>query len=680
MLKINAIKIEINTTSGLFEAEFNFSNGLNIIRGNNSTGKSSLFQSILYGLGFEELLGGKNDKTMQSVLKDHVEFPRGKQHNITQSFIYLEIENKKVVTTKRSITSNTRKPQLIDVFDGALLTGENKTLDSKQMWVHDSGGASDDMFGFHLFLSDFLEYNLPEVINTNGELRKLYLQQIAPAFIIEQKTGWSDFLATMPYFGMRNTGQRVVEFLLNLDVFENEKKKQQLSLDKQVLRSRWQSLYYKFQSLAERTGGKLIGLESNPSIVNSYGGINILMPYNDELITLSEFNRVQKIELSKLEAKQTPTVGKNLEKNEEILNNLNDNLNQVLLNYELLSSELNFEREKIKQYNRQIISVRNDLRKNKGALKITKMGGALPTKIAKNICPTCEQHIENSLLPSDIEQAPMRIEDNISYLDSQERMIGVYVEGQQKTINIKERKLQEYRTVAINTRQKIRDLKKELVQDERLPSVVEIEKRLDLKRKVEFFNKILESMPPLLEDLKGMSNELDNILKKEKKLPKDFFSALDRQKLLTLKQNFVRLLQKFSYQSKPFNAISISSDSYLPVAQKTDAEQFYNIKFDSSASDFIRCIWAYTLALFETSITYDANHPKLLIFDEPKQQDMSKDSFRSFVKELSQVTNQQVILFASFENSDSSFIEATQGLKYSINIIDKLLIRPTITE
>ena len=59
MLKINAIRLEINTTGGLFGAELSFVNGLNIIRGNNSTGKSSMFQAILYGLGIEELLGSK---------------------------------------------------------------------------------------------------------------------------------------------------------------------------------------------------------------------------------------------------------------------------------------------------------------------------------------------------------------------------------------------------------------------------------------------------------------------------------------------------------------------------------------------------------------------------------------------------------------------------------------------
>lgn len=678
MLKIRALKLEVNTSSGLFGTEYKFSNGLNIIRGDNSTGKSSLFQSILYGLGFEELLGGKNEKTMQSALKDQVEFPRGTLHNITQSFVYLEIENKEVITIKRSVASSTRKPQLIDVYYGPMLTGNIQALESRQMWVHDAGGASDEYYGFHLFLTEFLEFSLPEVVTAKGDLHKLYLQQIAPAFIIEQKTGWSDFLATMPYFGMRNTEQRVVEFLLKLDVFENEKRKQQLNSSKQNLNIRWQNLFSKFQNLADKSGGRLVGLENNPSIINGFEGIYISIIKDKKTITLADLNEIQKAELAELELKQTVTVGANLRKNEEALNILNDRLNQVSLNFELLSPELNFDKEKLKQYEKQLVAIQDDLRKNKGALKVNKMGGDLPAETAKNTCPTCEQEIKDSLLPSDINQVPMRIEDNISYLDSQERMIKVYIDGQQKIIKEKEVKLREYQKKTSEIRQQIRDLKKELIQDERLPSVIEIEKRIDLKRKVEFFNKVLESFSLFIEDLKSISKEYGKILSSESNLPKDFFSILDIQKLSTLKDSFIQLLEVFNYQSKPFNAIRISKDTYLPVAQKTDAEQFYNIKFDSSASDFIRCIWAYTIALLKTSMIYNTNHPRLLIFDEPKQQDMSKDSFRSFLTELSKFKESQVFLFASFENSDSSFFEATEGLAFSINKIDKLLIRPLV--
>jgi len=216
-----------------------------------------------------------------------------------------------------------------------------------------------------------------------------------------------------------------------------------------------------------------------------------------------------------------------------------------------------------------------------------------------------------------------------------------------------------------------------LIQDERLPSVLEIEKRLNLQKKVEFYSRIIDEFAQLIEELKALSKELDWILSREKDLPKDFFSAKDRIKLASLHDNFISLLRKFNYQSKPFEAIKISTDNYLPVAQKMVGEQlFYNIKFDSSASDFIRCLWSYYTAIFKTAVTYQTNHPMLLIFDEPKQQDMAIGNFKSFLTELSQFQQQQVLVFASFENSDSSFDEATAGLKFSLNRIQEKLIKP----
>ena len=402
MLKIRAIKLEVNTASGLFGAEYEFTNGLNIIRGDNSTGKSSLFQSILYGLGFEELLGGKNEKTMQSALKDQVEFPDGKFHPVNQSFVYLEIENKEIVTIKRSITSDTRKAQLVDVFSGALLTGENKALPSRPMYIHDKGGASDNIYGFHVFLSEFLNWNLPEVVTTKGETSHLYLQQIAPAFIVEQKSGWSDFFATLPYYAMRNTESLVVEFLLDMDVFENEKRKQQLSSSKQQLTNKWNSLFLSFNKLAEKSGGTLKGLEHNISIINSFGSIYIAMLLDEKEITITDFNEQQKAELTQLEKQQTNTVGTNINKNEEALKKLTDKLSQLSLNYEMLSPELNYDSEKLKQYTKQLEAVREDLRKNKGALKVKSLGSQLPADTASDSCPTCHQPIKDSLLPSEI--------------------------------------------------------------------------------------------------------------------------------------------------------------------------------------------------------------------------------------------------------------------------------------
>jgi hypothetical protein len=281
------------------------------------------------------------------------------------------------------------------------------------------------------------------------------------------------------------------------------------------------------------------------------------------------------------------------------------------------------------------------------------------------------------LLQSEIKQPPMRIEDNVLFLQAQQKMIEVYIEGQEKIIKEKEKKLITFQNKLTETRQQIRDTKKELVQDERLPSVLEIEKRLNLQKKVEFYSRVIDEFAQLVEELKALSQELDRILSREKDLPKDFFSAEDRKKLALLQENFIALLRKFNYQSKPFEAIKISADNYLPVAQKMVGEQlFYNIKFDSSASDFIRCLWSYYTAIFKTAVRYHTNHPMLLIFDEPKQQDMAIGNFKSFLSELSQFKEQQVLVFASFENSDDSFKEATEGIKFSLNRIDEKLIKP----
>ena len=93
MLRINAIKIEVNTTDGLYGTFNTFSEGLNILKGDNTTGKSTLVQSIFYGLGLEELIGGRGEKTMQSVLKDVVKGPSKKEYQVLSSVIFLEIFN-----------------------------------------------------------------------------------------------------------------------------------------------------------------------------------------------------------------------------------------------------------------------------------------------------------------------------------------------------------------------------------------------------------------------------------------------------------------------------------------------------------------------------------------------------------------------------------------------------------
>lgn len=188
----------------------------------------------------------------------------------------------------------------------------------------------------------------------------------------------------------------------------------------------------------------------------------------------------------------------------------------------------------------------------------------------------------------------------------------------------------------------------------------------------------MEDFAELKEEIKDISNKWKRILEEQEKLKKDTFSENDLSKLQSLTDYFKTLLTAFNYSSKTINDIAISDENYLPLAKKPNDELFYNIRFDSSASDFIRSIWAYTCSLYKTSRVKNGNHPNLLMFDEPKQQDMSINDFTNFLKELSTYKNAQTLLFASFENSDDTFEKATTDIDFHLNHIQEKLIMPIL--
>lgn len=674
MMKINAIKIKIVTPDGLYGFEQSFQKGLNIIRGNNSSGKSSLFQAILYALGLEELLGGKNEKTMQSVLKDQVEFPDSDFHQILQSEVFLEIENNEVITVSRSIISPTDSPKLVNVYYGSLLTGDNKNLKKQSMFIHDKGGAADDVYGFHAFLSRFLGWNMPEVINNQGQSSHLYIQQIAPTFMIEQKSGWSDFFATMPYYGIKQATSRIIEYILNMDVFENQRRKTELNYREEQIKEEWKTLFIHIANIARDTRYNLQGLNEKPSILN----INEVLLLKDTetgtidiLTELSTFKR----EYARLNTIKVKSIGDSAELYEEQLNTLQYSLAQKSISYDIMNSDLLLCEQQLEEYKEQLQDVNSDLKKNRNALKIIDLGGEIQSEVAFLICPTCHQHIEDSLLPNSIQEIPMGINENIQYLESKKKMIEKYIEGQVLKCNGLRKNMETIRLDLANLRSQIRSIKKDLTEDNRLPSISEIEYRLNLKKKIELFERKINEFEKLKDQLNSLSKEYTKLLYQKKTFAVNAYSANDIKKIKDLDSYFKTALQDFEYESKPISTIRISDVDYLPLTQLETGEK-YNIRFDSSASDFIRCLWAYYIALMQTSLKNNGNHPNLLMFDEPKQQDMSEDGFRTFMRKLSEFTSEQILVFASFENKDESFVSTTEGLTYNLIHIKEKLIKP----
>ena len=125
-LNITAIRITTYTAQEPFVFEATFKSNLNIIRGDNAKGKSTLTQSIFYVLGQEELLGSKNSKVMQSCLRKLIIDGDDNEIIVLGSSIELQIFNgTDEVTLKRCADLENVDDRLIEVTFGAALSNKD---------------------------------------------------------------------------------------------------------------------------------------------------------------------------------------------------------------------------------------------------------------------------------------------------------------------------------------------------------------------------------------------------------------------------------------------------------------------------------------------------------------------------------------------------------------------------
>ncbi|HHQ4926593.1 TPA: AAA family ATPase, partial [Aeromonas veronii] len=102
-LKIEQLSVRTNTNDGLYGVDIPFSSGLNIIHAENTHGKSTCIQSIVYALGLEGTLGPSRKVPLKTALTSQLRKANGSIALIFESKIYLQISNGiKTITIMRS--------------------------------------------------------------------------------------------------------------------------------------------------------------------------------------------------------------------------------------------------------------------------------------------------------------------------------------------------------------------------------------------------------------------------------------------------------------------------------------------------------------------------------------------------------------------------------------------------
>ncbi len=266
--------------------------------------------------------------------------------------------------------------------------------------------------------------------------------------------------------------------------------------------------------------------------------------------------------------------------------------------------------------------------------------------LTKNICPTCQQKISSSFHTNiDV----MGVDENKAYLKEQEQILKVYIKALEHEIEQQKEVKTFLQNEYIETQKIIQYLEKDIELNLNLTSY---KKTIDIKSEIELLERVENYKNKIKAELLTLSQEWKN---NEMNRSTYEMSFNDNQKITKLQNYFKSYLRTFNYGSKEDEQIFISKkqfERYFPIVRIDDKDE--KIRINSSASDFVRSLWAYYISLFETSKSFNGQHIGLMLFDEPAQHAMNETDQKAFLESLALLDGCQSIVFSSFEDKDDS--------------------------
>lgn len=651
MLKINRLRIEIHTADGLYGFDNSFSSGLNIIASDDNTrGKSSIISAILYGLGCEELLGGQGSKVLTPAFFSQLVDDNKKIHIVIQSCVYLEISNgTDVVTIYRAIKNEKREEKLVTVYSSELGNIFKQDVNKKDYFVLLKNAAKNDV-GFHKFLSEFVNLQLPVVYDYNDNEHSLYIQQIIAALVIEQKSGWTDLLCRVPYFNVPGVKQRVIEYWLDIRRNEAIHIKKQIDREEKEISYAWKYACKNIEDQLIGTEFKILNNPLYPEVLTEEKLETIDIQINDT--NISDYILRMSNKLSEINNKE-PLIKDNCEKLHDELLETEKQITDLRSDIQELLECRCLKKQNLNKQKHSLCQIINDIQNNNDAKTLKKLGADIGLNYANEVCPICKQHINDSLLP--FETTVMSIEDNLKHLKAQKNMLEYSITMLEPKIAYIDRIIDQNNKVLADLEKIAFSIRSDIMSNEQNYSETIIRKKILLEEKISNYKSLQDKLKEYKSKLKELSHEWKNLLIKKSTNTNSNTDTFD-EKISDLRNRFVSLLYAFHFESVPDtqkDRIKISPDTLLPVIDEFD------MKFGASASDNIRMVWAYTLALLSNSNKYSKSKLNIAIFDEPKQQSIVDNDFISFVEntlEICQKENSQIILGVTAKDTTQNII------------------------
>ena len=671
-LKVRSAELTSETEEGRFSAQVDLQNGLNVVSAANTSGKSTLVQAIIYGLGLEKMLSPRREIPLPRVMTTQLRRKKdGPEIPVLASRVRLELENAagRVITVARQVKGE-RDRRLVSVAEGAGLTTDKPVSDRRDFFAFDPGSAQ-AATGFQTFLTGFLGWEIPRVPRNNGGEAPLYLEAIFALAFVEQKAGWSVLPANFPTFlGLKDMPRRTVEFVLGLSVNEIEIERQRIGDRLDRIRNDWGFLAEEAARIGEMVEGRITDLPVRPDLNwESEGPFHLTLPMGKGWLDLESVLDQLRSELAAAMKQEIPIAAEEPGVEEALRDLLTDGSRLTAERHER-SDDLNRERRQLRSTRRRLAAISEDLKRHQDVAKLISIGGEEVGPLGASSCPTCHQAVSESLLPGDAMGEAMSLEENQEFLKSQRDLFRSLEARGSQMVERKEKEYSQLGAAIIESQSRVRALKDTLSAASGTPSPAAIQRRVELKARIDALERVDTSLSEVLSKLSSLLDEYRSVKGAQGKLPRPGLSGEDQRRVNNLQELVISQLNEYDFSTFRAAEIEISPYSYRPVREK------FEIGFELSASDAIRLKWAYQLALLEvTRGLTGAHHPGLLVFDEPRQQETDPVSFHSLIRRASQVADDVQIIFTTSEPKPTLFA-AIEGLSLNLIDIDGYLLQP----
>lgn len=646
-LIINKLVYNIQTHDGFkYGAEIPFKNGLNIIYGPNSVGKTSIVTGIIYGLGAEKGLG--IFKSIQNPFKpEFYKAIEGK--TIKTSYLLLEISNgTEIVTIFRYIKGTDINIAAVKKCHAADFS---ITIETEKYIVVGEGVFSEN--GFQNFLFKFIGLQQVELPTYDQKLSKLYFENILPLFFVEQRAGWSQIQARqVTRYNIKDVKKVAFEYLFGLDRFKlhiSEIKVKEFELQLKRLKD---ELSQKEDNLLIISNAEKI--DNIPIINTTQVGKTSIYDY---IRYLKDKYNVESNFINELSSQNKDFEDSNLK--------IRDFLKSLDFQYRKSTEKIEKINSEISGYQNYLERIHSNKYKNKQLKKIQEFSTDLNIKT----CPVCEARLQSSndgeciLCHSDLNRKISTPEQNLAFLEDEENTFKKVIS--QRIFD--RRKILEQRSVL---KDKIEEHESQLDHQTNTYAGKEFaqlrQRILDADstfKEMEKFSRIAsrwEDLKPLRQEIAIVENKYELLNAEIAKYEQTNDDNLIINSVKSFIHSNVKSLGLFKGNKDLINSIKLdSTDNYTPFLDNFD---IYNI---SSSSDNIRIILSYYLSLLQTSIAYNKLnkiiYPNILILDEPKQQNLDNDSLVDCISVIESISSDdsQVILttYSELQSDRDLFIK-----------------------